>query len=117
MSAIVGPEIVKALGVAGAGTESERGNFEHMFQLGGSQAQDAIKGISTLLGGQLVGKERQAKEVGVDQNRFKRLIGEDEYNKIKAISVHSVGAGTQTKAPWVEQNGHRYLLQSDGSYK
>jgi hypothetical protein len=112
ISAIVGPEIVKAIGVAGAGTADERGNFEHMFQQGTGQAKGAITAIKTLLNGQLEGKERQAKEAGVSSDRFKRLIGEQEYNKIKhlggigsaASAKRGVSADDQKALDWANTN-------------
>jgi hypothetical protein len=88
-SSIVGPEIVKAIGVAGAGTKDERLNAETLFRAGSSQSKDAINVVEHLLAGQLEGKERQARNSGVTPERFKDLIGDRPYDLLKHIDGES----------------------------
>lgn len=78
---IVGPEIVKAIGVAGAGTEGERSAVEKQFSTAASPAQifGAITATQKLLAGQLEGKRRQAANAGVPETQFRSLIGERPY--------------------------------------
>jgi hypothetical protein len=86
-SAIVGPEIVKAIGIAGAGTRDERLNAESLFRSGSGQAKNAINVVEHLLSGQLEGKERQARNSGVTPERFRDLIGDRPYEILKNIDV------------------------------
>lgn len=78
---IVGPEIIKALGVAGAGTEHDRNTAAGQFLTGKGidQIYGAINTTQKLLGGQLEGRKRQAANAGVSEERFKSLIGERPY--------------------------------------
>jgi hypothetical protein len=94
---IVGPEIIKAIGVAGAGTEVERRAAAAFAAPWSSpdQAFGAIRTVQTLMGGQLEGRERQASNAGVSQERFKSLIGDRPYELLK----HAQGAGGQGAAP------------------
>jgi len=84
---IVGPEIVKAIGVAGAGTDAERSRATAQFTAAQSPEQlyGATNVTKGLLGGQLEGRRRQASEAGVDEARFKRLIGERPYEVLTNI--------------------------------
>lgn len=93
---IIGPEIIKALGVAGAGTTEERANAARAFSTAASPTQmaGAIDTIQKLLGGQLEGRKRQAANAGVTEERFKSLIGEAPY---KALS--EAESGSKTAAP------------------
>jgi hypothetical protein len=78
---IVGPEIIKAIGIAGAGTEHERQAAESGFGTTASpeQMSGAINVTQRLLGGQLEGKKRQALNAGLTEERFKSLIGDRPY--------------------------------------
>lgn len=78
---IVGPEIVKAIGVAGAGTAEERKAVEKAFSTAATpdQMRGAIKTTQALLGGQLEGRKRQAAAAGVSEQKFKELIGDRPY--------------------------------------
>jgi hypothetical protein len=86
-SHIVGPEIIKALGVAGAGTEDERKGAASQFSTsrGAAQVLSNIKVVERLLNGQLQGKQRQSEAVGVTPQKFKQLIGEDAYDTLSKI--------------------------------
>lgn len=79
---IVGPEIIKALGIAGAGTAEEREGAAKMFSTASSPAQvkAAVDAVQKLLGGQLDGKRRQAHAAGVSETMFKELIGDRPYD-------------------------------------
>jgi hypothetical protein len=95
-SSIVGPEIVKAIGIAGAGTEKDRDAAEAMFRNGSAQSNDAIKVVERLLAGQLEGKRRQAVNAGVDENRFKSLIGDRPYEILTQIDKKASPSGGAT---------------------
>jgi hypothetical protein len=119
---IVGPEIIKALGVAGAGTEHDRNTAAAQFAAARTpeQIKGAVKTVQALLGGQLEGKKRQAAAAGVSEEKFKSLIGDRPY---EILSGSEKGHGTtgepakSEKPKTVIQNGHTYTLQPDGSYK
>jgi hypothetical protein len=122
---IVGPEIIKALGVAGAGTEKDRNDAAAQFSTASSPAQlkGAVDTVQRLLGGQLEGKKRQAAQAGVSEERFKGLIGERPYEILShaekgatppsAPAAPSVKSGTER----ITQSGFIYEKQPDGSYK
>lgn len=77
---IVGSEIIKALGVAGAGTAEERGTAAQMFSTAKSPEQlaGAIKVAQRLLGGQLSGMRRQfVQSTGLKADKFDALLGEE----------------------------------------
>jgi hypothetical protein len=75
---ILGTEIVKSLGVAGAGTENERGEAANFFAGNASPAQvsGAIDNvISPMLGGQLRGQRLAWKvATGRDESEFNKLL-------------------------------------------
>lgn len=97
---IIGPEIVKALGVAGAGTEHDRNTISQMFSSIVSPAQGlgAAQTVQALLGGQLDGKRRQALNSGLTEERFKNLIGDRPY-EILSHAEKGTPAGTPAGAP------------------
>jgi hypothetical protein len=84
---IVGPEIIKAIGVAGAGTAEERETAARAFSTARSpkQLMDAVTVTQKLLGGQLEGKKRQASNAGVSEDQFKSLIGERPYEILQGV--------------------------------
>lgn len=90
---IVGPEINKAIVAAGPGGIGERAEFAKMGEMGTAQSLSALNAIKALLAGQLDGKERQAKEVGVNHERFVRLVGPEQYGLLHG------GAGGASDAP------------------
>ena len=70
---IVGSEIIKALGVAGAGTEVERREAGDAFNRARSwpQIEGGVKTVQRLLGGQLRGLRQQFKgATGLDEKSF-----------------------------------------------
>lgn len=99
---IVGPEIVKAIGVAGAGTAEERAAVEKAFSTTATpdQMRGAIKTTQALLGGQLEGRKRQAAAAGVSEQKFKDLIGERPYEILtsaeKGHGAKETGKGAAT---------------------
>lgn len=124
---IVGPEIIKALGVAGAGTAEERAAVEQAFSTARSPAQiaGAVQMTQKLLGGQLEGRKRQALNAGVSEERFKNLIGERPYEILSHADKAAGNAGAsavnlpeQAKAQLKEGqvttfgNGQRWTLKN-----
>lgn len=87
-SQIVGPEIIKAIGVAGGGGEAERRAASAWANPISSpeQLSGAIRTTQGLLAGQLEGKRRQAAAAGVDEGRFKNLIGDRPYEILTNIN-------------------------------
>lgn len=74
---IVGTEIIKALGVAGAGTEAERREAADAFYRARSpeQLEGAIKVAQALLGGQLQGLKRQySVSTGLPEATFNDML-------------------------------------------
>ena len=82
---IVGPEIIKAIGVAGAGTKEERETAAAQFSSAVSPKQllGAVDTVQKLMGGQLEGKKRQAQAAGVSDTIFKNLIGDRPYEILR----------------------------------
>lgn len=129
---IIGPEIVKAIGVAGAGTEGERSAVEQQFSTAASPEQmlGAIRTTQKLLAGQLEGRRRQAMNAGVSEAKFRSLIGDRPYEELSKLSGEAGGAvpgaaqgalgaapATPTMPTRRVQNGYIYEQQPDGSYK
>jgi hypothetical protein len=85
---IVGPEIIKAIGVAGAGTKEERETAAAQFSSAASPKQllGAVDTVQKLMGGQLEGKKRQAQAAGVSDTMFKNLIGDRPYEILTKAS-------------------------------
>lgn len=99
---IVGPEIIKAIGVAGAGTAEERAKAEKMFSAASSPEQltGAVKTVQALMGGQLEGRKRQAQAAGVTDAMFKNLIGDRPYEILSHAEGGAKG-GEKTDKPAV----------------
>lgn len=91
---IMGPEIIKAIGVAGGGSAGERESASNQFTTasGHDQIVGAIGVTQGLMRGQLTGKEGQATAAGLTPDKFKNLVGEHEYDRLKQIE----GGGTGT---------------------
>lgn len=105
---IVGPEILKALGVAGAGGIGERAEVKAGFGPGASipQINGAIDTTQRLLGGQLEGQRGAAALAGVDEEHFKRLMGDKPYEMLTKMEKPSAGA-----APGAAQAGARTVVR------
>lgn len=106
-ASIVGPEIVKAIGIAGAGTGDERHEAANMFLRGGKQSTDAINVVQHLMAGQLEGKERQAKAVGMSDEMFKGLIGNRAYDLLKNLDNNtgtSLAPADKQALDWANAN-------------
>jgi hypothetical protein len=74
---IVGAEVIKALGVAGAGTAEERKEAGDAFNRARSpeQISGAIKTVQKLLGGQLRGARRQfTASTGLSEEKFNDML-------------------------------------------
>jgi hypothetical protein len=84
---MIGPEIVKALGVAGAGTEADRDEMKNNFSLESSDAQrrGAVATAIRLMGGKLPGNRAQADSVGVKEKDYAKIVGEEQYEQMKKI--------------------------------
>ena len=96
---ILGPEIIKAIGVAGAGTDKDRADASAQFTAGGSdqQVRGAIQATEKLLRGQLIGKENQARAGGLSESRLQKMIGEREYLELTNLDRSYSGAKTSTQ--------------------
>lgn len=99
-SQIVGPEIIKAIGVAGAGTHDEREKAAAQFAAARTpdQIKGAIKTVQALLGGQLEGRKRQAAAAGVSEEKFKSLIGDRPYEILTSSEKGHAPKSEATKA-------------------
>ena len=101
---ILGPEIIKAIGVAGAGTDKDRADAAAQFTAGGSdqQVNGAIQATERLLRGQLIGKENQARAAGLSEDRLRKMIGTKEYQELENLDRGPTGTSAQqpgTAAP------------------
>lgn len=85
---IAGPEIIKAIGVAGAGTGGERIEQEKGFQPGAATEQilGSANVARTFLAGQLPAKEAQAAAVHFPHEKFMSMVGPQEYDYLSAIN-------------------------------
>ena len=91
---IVGTEIIKALGVAGAGTQQEREEAGNAFMRARSpqQIEGAINVVQSLLAGQLKGLRRQyTSSTGMPESSFDEML-EPETRQI----LGGGGGGGQT---------------------
>lgn len=94
---IIGTEIIKALGVAGAGTVEERTKMADSFNRANSPAQlvGAIETAEKLLGGQLRGLRQQFTEAtGRSPERFNNLLFPETREKLERWEKKK----TETKA-------------------
>lgn len=102
---IVGPEIIKAIGVAGAGTKEEREHAGSQFSTAASPQQllGAVETTQKLMAGQLEGRMRQAKAAGVPEQKFIELIGERPYEILSRVrkeeQEHAENRGTVKSTP------------------
>lgn len=111
---IVGAEVVKAMGIAGAGTESERSDYALSLSRAKSPAQleGATQTIKRLLAGQLKGLRQQyIHSTGLKGEDFDEMMLPETLRQIGGKKPES------DKPPLVRQNGHVFKLQPDGSYK
>lgn len=114
---IVGTEIIKSLGVAGAGTQAERAEAADAFARYRSPRQllGAIDEVMRpLMVGQLRGLERQfTQSTGLGHDEFVQMLGPE------AAKFLTPKANDTVKSEPVRrrQNGHVYEQQQDGSWK
>lgn len=119
-ASVVGPEIVKAIGIAGAGTADERDHAANMFKGGAKQSTDAIGVVQHLMAGQLEGKQRQAQAVGMPEEVFKGLIGNKAYDLLKNLdkevgnSVSTPAAPTGAVGTRKDTQGKTWYVDKDG---
>ena len=102
---IVGTEIIKALGVAGAGTQQEREEAGNAFMRARSpqQIQGAIGVVQSLLGGQLKGLRRQfTSSTGMPESSFDEML-EPETRDVLGRSGTGAGNTTSTGVTWSVQ--------------
>jgi len=122
---ILGPEIIKAIGVAGAGTDRDREGAANQFTSSNSdeQVKGAIQATERLLRGQLIGKENQARAAGLSEGRLRKMIGDREYDELQNLDhaaggTPAAGAAAPAAQPQrVIQQGWVYERQPDGSMK
>lgn len=100
---IVGPEVIKAIGVAGAGTGGEREAMEAFLDPRASPAQIAgsILTLQKLLGGQLEGKRANAVDVTkvMSEDQFKSMVGARPYEILRGLEKTHGLSGDVTAAP------------------
>lgn len=116
---IIGPEIIKAIGVAGAGTAEERKAVETAFSTAASQPQilGAIRTTQSLLGGQLEGRKRQAAAAGVSEEKFKSLIGDRPYEILTSSEKgHGAKEGDKAAVPTVSSKDEYDKLKSGAKF-
>jgi hypothetical protein len=110
---ISAPEIIKAIGVAGAGTGGERFAQEEGFQPGASTPQilGAIHVAQDYLAGQLPAKEAQARSIGFPHDRFIDMVGGHEYDYLTAIRGGKGGEGGEKTTPARKLSGGVYYIR------
>ena len=93
---VIGSEVMKAIGVAGAGTKEERDQAGSAFSniVSPEQGTGAVQTVQKLMGGQLQGKWRQAQAVGMPQEQFKNLIGDRAYDILSNLDKAGGAAAT-----------------------
>jgi hypothetical protein len=99
---IVGAEVIKALGVAGAGTKEERQEAGNAFGTARTEGQliEAIdKVVKPLMLGQLKGLRRQFKvSTGLPEDKFDALLGDEAQDFFRSGGQHD-GASQPPAAP------------------
>jgi hypothetical protein len=117
---IVGAEIIKSLGVAGAGTQAERTEAADAFNRARSPQQiaGAINTAKALLAGQLKGMRRQfTSSTGLSADRFDQMLEPETRDYLGGGGTGAAPAGGGGQGQVVKQNGHLYQQQPDGSWK
>lgn len=111
VGSIVGPEIIKALGVAQAGTAGERQHAAQMWSTAKSPAQlaGASEYTKRLLAGQLDGQRRLfTTQTGLPQQIFDDILGPEAVKELEALSRERGGAATGGPAVGTVENGYRF---------
>lgn len=106
---IIGAEVIKALGVAGAGSVQERQEAGNAFSRASSPAQlrGAIESVQKLLVGQLNGLERQfTQSTGLPKEKFRELLPQE------ALRFYGVDQ-KKTGEPEIREgkDGKKYLFK------
>lgn len=99
---IVGSEIMKAIGVAGAGTGAERDLAAiNIGDLSKSPAQFAgtIDATQRLIAGQMNTKYRLAESIGVPAERVDKLVGKRALQVLKGLNKEEGGGAAPVVAP------------------
>ena len=115
---IVGTEIIKALGVAGAGTENERKEAADGFMRARSpdQIYGAIGVVQALLGGQLKGLRRQfTTSTGLPGERFDEMLEPETVRSLGNTQAGPVRVKTPEEAQKLAP-GTRYLTPDGHEY-
>lgn len=107
---IVGTEIIKSLGVAGAGTQAERQEAAEAFSRRGSprQISEGIdKVMRPLMLGQLKGLERQfVQSTGLDKEAFYRGVGPEAESFMRGTDQNKL-VPTQVDIDWAKKSPER----------
>lgn len=93
---IVGAEVIKALGVAGAGTMAERQEAANAFKTASSpdQLMGAIKVAQRLLSGQVGGLKKQfITATGLKGDKFDEMLGDEAKGFLNAPAEKKGGGG------------------------
>lgn len=93
---IVGTEVMKAVGAAGAGSADERAAIAKIIgSLGMSPAQNeaGITALEKLIAGQLRTKQRQADAIDLPKGKFEKLVGKRGLEVLGSIDNPSAGEG------------------------
>lgn len=117
---IVGPEVIKAIGVAGAGTGGEREAMEAFLDPRASPAQisGSILTLQKLLGGQLEGKRANAVDVTkvMSEDQFKNMVGARPYEILRGLEkAHGMGGVGGVPARSLSENDQKALDWAKGN--
>ncbi len=95
---LVGTEVMKAIGAAGAGSAEERITAANAIaDLGKSPAQaaGAVDTLQKLIAGQLRTKQRQADAIDLPKGKFEKLVGKRALDVLGSIDAQAGGGGGQ----------------------
>lgn len=99
---IIGAEVMKAIGVQGAGGENERSQAaKALGDLGLSpeQSDSAITAVQKLAAGQLRTKQRQAEAILLPEDKIKKLIGKRAWEVLSSLPPDEGAAAVPRAAP------------------
>jgi hypothetical protein len=112
VAGFVSPELLKAIGVAGAGGEQERAHLASVFSPNTSmdQINAHIDAVEDAIHEQMKGKERSFSTMGMTPEDFKHLVGEDKYDFLEKKHQQLQGGKeepTDAYRAWAKGNPER----------
>lgn len=120
-SQIVGTEVMKAIGAAGAGSADERAAAAKAvgdLSMSPQQAEGSINTLQKLIAGQLRTKQRQADAIDLPKGKFEKLVGSRGLEVLNSVDkkpdaagAPKVGERKQFRQGWGVWDGSKWVKE------